>query len=65
MSVAELKSEVEKLSPEERNQFSAFLVALRIREDKEFREELTRKIDDHQPENWISLEDLKLRYHEQ
>jgi len=61
MSIAELKSEVDRLSPEERRQLTAYLVTRDRMLDPEFRQELTRKIDDKSSERWISLEEAEKR----
>jgi hypothetical protein len=61
MSIAELKSEVDRLSPEERRQLTAYLVTRDRMLDPEFRQELTSKIDDKSPERWISLEEAEKR----
>lgn len=35
-----------------------FMVGLQIREDNEYREMITNRIDDKTSENWVSLEEL-------
>ena len=59
MSMAELMREVAELSPERQNELAAFLLHLRLKRDPGWRDELTRRIDDKNPENWMSLEDWK------
>lgn len=59
MSIAELKSEVDRLSAEERRQLTAYLVTRDRMLDPEFRQELTRKIDDRDLERWMSLEEAE------
>ncbi len=61
MSFAELKSEVDRLSAEERRQLTAYLVTRDRMLNPEFRRELTGKIDDKTSENWISLEEAEKR----
>ncbi len=61
MSLAELKSEVDRLSPEERRQLTAYLVTRDRMLDAEFRQELTRKIDDKGSERWMPLEEAEKR----
>lgn len=61
MSVLEIKREIAKLPTEERRELAAFLVTLRHGETKEFREKMARKIDDKDPANWVSLEELDRR----
>jgi len=61
MSLAELKSEVDRLSPEERRQLTAYLVTRDRMLDPAFRQKLTCKIDDKSLENWVSLEEAEKR----
>jgi hypothetical protein len=59
VSIAELKAEVDRLSPEERRQLTAYLVTRDRLLDPEFRRELARKIDDKTPGRWVSLEEAE------
>lgn len=59
MSLAQLKQEAVELSPAEQSELIAFLASIQVAEDDELRTELTRKIDDTPPINWVSLDDLK------
>jgi len=61
MSVAELKSELDRLSPEERRQISAYLYLRERLQDPEFQAEISRKMDDSDPSHWISLEEAEKR----
>jgi len=61
MTLGELKSEIDRLSAQERRQLAAYLVTKDRLSDPEFLDELTRKIDDKNPENWISLEEAEKR----
>ena len=55
-------SEVAKPLPaEERKRLAAFMVALRHRELAEYRTTMARMIDDRNPENWATLEELDQR----
>jgi len=45
----------------ERRHLTAHLVALERRVDPEFRRELTRKIDDHSPSRWLTVEEAESR----
>jgi hypothetical protein len=58
MLLAQLKQEAVELSPAEQSELMAFLASIQIAEDDELRSELTRKIDDKNPESWVSLDDL-------
>jgi hypothetical protein len=61
MSIAELKAEVDRLTPEEREHLAAYLKIRKQMQDKEFVKELSRKIDDKNPANWITLEEAEKR----
>jgi hypothetical protein len=61
VSVAELKSELDRLSPEERRQISAYLYLEERMQDSEFQAEIGRKMDDKDPSHWVSLEEAEKR----
>ncbi len=61
MSVEEIKNKIECLPLEERRQLAAFLISLRHRDLAEYRTNLAKKIDDTNPENWLSLEEYDQR----
>ena len=61
MSVAEIQSQVEGLSLDERRQLTAFLVSLRHKELEGYRERLAAKIDDKDAANWVSFEEFDRR----
>ena len=64
MSVQEIRSEIEGLPAEERRRLAALLVSLRHKDLEEYRSMIARKIDDTDPQNWVTLEeyDRKLGY---
>jgi hypothetical protein len=59
MSMAELMREVAALSQKRQNEMAAFLLHLRLQQDPAWRAEMTRRIDDRSPKNWVRLEDLE------
>ena len=61
MSIAEIQTEVEGLSLDERRQLTAFLVSLRHRELAGYRERLSRKIDSQEEADWVSFEEFDKR----
>jgi hypothetical protein len=62
MSIAELKAEVDRLSPEDRKQLTNYLLIKdRVPLTPEMRKKLAEKIDDKDPSHWISLEELEKR----
>jgi hypothetical protein len=62
VSIQEIKTKVQALPAAERKRLAAFLVSLRHKELAEYRTRMTLKIDDKNPENWATLEDLDERF---
>jgi len=60
--VAELESEIEGLNPTQQKRLMGFLVSLQIRRDREYSKELSRRIDETDPEKWTTLEEVEKRY---
>lgn len=61
VSLQDLKSEIERMPSADRRQLAAFLVTLQHGDIAGYRSELTRRIDDKNPGNWVALEDLDRR----
>jgi hypothetical protein len=61
VSIAELKDELDRLSAEERRQLTAYLVTKDRMLDREFSEQIARKIDDQNPARWVSLDEAEKR----
>jgi hypothetical protein len=61
MSIAELKSEVDRLTPEEREELRAYLRTKYRPLDPETRRKLTEKISDNDPAHWLTLEEFGKR----
>jgi len=61
MSLSELKEELARLPEQQQVELSAYLEYLLEKRSSNFREELGRKISDHDPSHWVSLEELKNR----
>jgi len=61
MELQELQREAERLNPEEQRKLVSFLVALDIRRDEEFRDELQRRLEDQDPNGWIRLDEAERR----
>jgi hypothetical protein len=59
MSMAELMREVADLPLERQNELAALLLRLRLQRDPAWRAVLTDRIDDKNPDHWVSLEDWK------
>lgn len=61
MKFDDLQREAERLSPEEQRKLIGFLVAMDVRRDEGYREELSRRLDDLDPQGWMSLKDAERR----
>ena len=61
VSIAEIKAEVDRLTPDERKQLANYLAIKNKMQDPEFVKELSRKIDDTDPTNWVTLEEAEKR----
>lgn len=59
MNMAELMREVSNLSVEQQKELAAYLLHLRLQHDTAWRSEMTRRIDDCTPANWVELQDWK------
>lgn len=59
MDFSELQQAVTKLSDIQQRKLTAFLVKLRLERDPSMLQELSRRLDDTNSENWISLTDAK------
>jgi hypothetical protein len=58
MSFEQIKAESASLTPEQRRQLIGHLLALGRKSDADFRRKLTAKIDDTDPNHWITEDDL-------
>ena len=61
MKLDELQREAERLNPDEQRKLIGFLLAMEIRRDQGYREEISRRLDDQSPDAWISLEEAERR----
>ena len=61
MTIQGIQAEVETLSLEDRRRLAAFLVTLRHRDLAVYRNRMAEKIDDTDPGNWLTLEELDER----
>ena len=64
MSLEQLKDQASQLRRAEQRELIAFLVARQTADDEEFRDKLARKIDDSNPANWMTFEEMEKRYPE-
>ncbi len=65
MSLEQLKDQAAHLQRAEQRELIAFLVARQTAEDEKFKEKLARKIDESDPANWMTFEEMEKRYAEQ
>ena len=61
MKLDDVQREAERLSPEEQRKLIGFLVAMDVRRDERYREELSRRLDDQDPTAWLSLKEAERR----
>ncbi len=61
MSIQEIRSEVQALSVDGRRRLAAFLVSLRHKDLADYRARMAQRIDDHSPDNWVTLEEMDQR----
>ena len=59
MGITEIIKEVDNLEPVDRKRLMSHLVLRRLKENESYREELAHRLEDKDPEHWISLDELK------
>ena len=59
MSIAQLKEEVDRLTPEERGQLRAYLALKDQLSDEDFLKGLSEKINDRNSAPWLTLEEFE------
>ena len=62
MSLAQLKDQAAHLDAREQRELIGFLISRQTDQDAEFKQTLTRKIDDSDPAHWVDLDELQKRY---
>lgn len=61
MKITELQHEIEQLDEKAQKQLMGFMVGLQVRRDAAYRQELTRRLNDGDPQHWVSHEELERR----
>lgn len=61
MDLAIIQKEVETLAPEEQDRLAAYLTVLRMKRSPAHAEELSRRLDDRNPDHWMTLDELKAK----
>ena len=61
MEHQEIKAKLEVLSAGERRELAAFLVSLRHKDLAAYQARMSDRIDDQNPEKWVTLEELDQR----
>lgn len=62
MSVEQIKDSLKSLTEQELKEVSAYIRQLRDAADLEYRTMLASRLDDKNPDNWVSLDEMKRRY---
>jgi len=61
MNLALIQKEVETLAPDEQDRLAAYLTVLRMQRTPEHAEQLSRRLDDRNPDHWLTLNELKAK----
>ena len=61
VSFEQLKAEAATLTPEQRRELIGHLLALGRKDDAAFKRMLSEKIDDKNPDHWVTLDELRRR----
>ncbi len=59
MDLESIGKEVATWAPEDQDRLAAFLTVLRLKRSPDHTQELTRRLDDRNPANWVSLEEVR------
>ena len=59
MNLAVVQKEIEAWTPEDQDQLAAYLAVLRVQRTGEHAEELSRRLNDRDPDHWLTLPELK------
>ena len=59
MDLKVVEREVASWSAEDQDHLAAYLTLLRLQRSPEYTQELTRRLDDRDPANWVSLAEIK------
>jgi hypothetical protein len=62
VSLKEIKSGLAELPQEEQDQLAAYLVHLRHQRDAGLRREISSRLDDKNPDHWISVGQLREKW---
>ena len=64
MTLEQLRTEIKAMPAREQDQLAAYLVHLRRQRDASTAIEIARKIDDKNPANWMTVEELRAKWKE-
>jgi hypothetical protein len=59
MDLKVVEKEVASWSPEDQDSLAAYLTVLRLKRSPDHIQELTCRLDDRDPANWVSLSEIK------
>jgi hypothetical protein len=62
VSLEDIKNEMANMPPQHQDQLAAYLVHLRHQRDPKICAEIQSRIEDRDPANWLSLDELKERW---
>lgn len=61
MDLEVVEKEVATWVPEDQDRLAAYLTVLRLKRSPDHTRELTRRLDDRDPANWVSLDEVRAR----
>ncbi len=59
MDLEVVEKEVASWSPEDQDRLAAYLTVLRLKRSSDHAHELTRRLEDRDPANWVSLDEVR------
>lgn len=62
MSLKQIKNELEGMPAAQQDHLAAYLVHLRHQKDAVLRREITERIDDRDPQHWLSVDALREKW---
>lgn len=59
MTLEVVEKEVATWTPEDQDRLAAYLTVLRLKRSPDHTQELTRRLDDRDPESWVRLDEIR------
>ena len=59
MTFTTIQKEIETWNTDDQDRLAAYLTVLRLKRDSNHADELKRRLEDKDPQNWLSLDEVK------